>query len=175
MARVKVLLVKDVPELGNAGEVYSVAGGYARNYLMPRGLAVLATRGALKQAEQIKAAALQRRARERANAEAQAQMIMGKRLLFTANAGENNRLYGSITTADIAEKLSQELGFEVDRRRIELDHGIRELGIHTVTIRLMPEVTATFQVGVVREGEDWAAAEAYQAARTQAAAAKEAA
>uniref|UniRef100_A0A7C1JW95 Large ribosomal subunit protein bL9 n=1 Tax=Caldilinea aerophila TaxID=133453 RepID=A0A7C1JW95_9CHLR len=175
MARVKVLLVKDVPELGNAGEVYSVAGGYARNYLMPRGLAVLATRGALKQAEQIKAAAMQRRARERANAEAQAQMIMGKRLLFTANAGENNRLYGSITTADIAEKLSQELGFEVDRRRIELDHGIRELGIHTVTIRLMPEVTATFQVGVVREGEDWAAAEAYQAARTQAAAAKEAA
>ncbi|GIV69234.1 MAG: hypothetical protein KatS3mg048_2096 [Caldilinea sp.] len=114
MARVKVLLVKDVPELGNAGEVYSVAGGYARNYLMPRGLAVLATRGALKQAEEIKAAALRRRARERANAEAQAQMIMGKRLLFTANAGENDRLYGSITTADIAEKLSQELGFEVD-------------------------------------------------------------
>lgn len=175
MARVKVLLVKDVPELGNAGEVYNVAGGYARNYLMPRGLAVLATRGALKQAEQIKAAALQRRARERANAEAQAQMIMGKRLLFTANAGENDRLYGSITTADIAEKLSQELGFEVDRRRIELDHGIRELGIYTITIRLMPEVAATFQVGVVREGEDWAAAEAYQAAKSQAAAAQEAA
>ncbi|GIV68381.1 50S ribosomal protein L9 [Caldilinea sp.] len=175
MARVKVLLVKDVPELGNAGEVYSVAGGYARNYLMPRGLAVLATRGALKQAEEIKAAALRRRARERANAEAQAQMIMGKRLLFTANAGENDRLYGSITTADIAEKLSQELGFEVDRRRIELDHGIRELGIHTVSIRLMPDVTATFQVGVVREGEDWAAAEARQAAKAQAAAAKEAA
>jgi len=175
MARVKVLLVKDVPELGNAGEVYSVAGGYARNYLMPRGLAVLATRGALKQAEEIKAAALRRRARERANAEAQAQMIMGTRLLFTANAGENDRLYGSITTADIAEKLSQELGFAVDRRRIELDHGIRELGIHTVSIRLMPDVTATFQVGVVREGEDWAAAEARQAAKAQAAAAKEAA
>lgn len=165
MARVKVLLVKDVPELGNAGEVYNVAGGYARNYLMPRGLAVLATRGALKQAEEIKAAALRRRARERANAEAQAQMIMGRRLLFTANAGGNDRLYGSITTADIAEKLSQELGFEVDRRKIELDHGIRELGIHTVSIRLMPDVTATFQVGVVREGEDWAAAEARQAAK----------
>lgn len=165
MARVKVMLTKDVPELGHAGEVYNVAGGYARNYLMPRGLAVLATRGAMKQAEEIKAAAMRRRARERANAEAQAQMIAGKRLLFAANAGENDRLYGSITSSDIAEKLAEMVGFEVDRRRIELDHGIRDLGIHEISIRLMPEVTAAFQVAVVREGEDWAAAEARAAAK----------
>lgn len=165
MARVKVLLTKDVPELGHAGDVYSVAGGYARNYLMPRGLAVLATRGAMKQAEEIKAVATRRRARERSNAEAQAQMIAGKKLLFTANAGENDRLYGSITTSDIAEKLSEVVGFEVDRRRIDVEHGIRDLGIHELTIRLMPEVSAKFNVAVVREGEDWAAAEARAAAK----------
>ena len=165
MGRVKVLLTKDVAELGQAGNVYNVAGGYARNYLMPRGLAVLATRGALKQAEEIKAVATRRRARERANAEAQAQMIANRKLLFTANAGENDRLYGSVTTTDIAAKLSGSVGFEIDRRRIELEHGIRDLGIHAVSIRLMPEVTVSFQVAVVREGEDWAAAEARQAAK----------
>jgi large subunit ribosomal protein L9 len=147
MARVKVLLTKDVPELGHAGEVYAVAGGYARNYLMPRGLAVLATRGAMKQAEEIKAAATRRRARDRANAEAQAQMIAGKKLVFAANAGENDRLYGSVTSSDIAEKLSALVGFEVDRRRIELEHGLRDLGIHDISIRLMPEVTASIPSG----------------------------
>ena len=173
MARVKVLLTKDVAELGHAGEVYAVAGGYARNYLMPRGLAVLATRGNMKQAEEIKAAATRRRARDRANAEAQAQMIAGKKLVFAANAGENDRLYGSVTSSDIAEKLSALVGFEVDRRRIELEHGLRDLGIHDISIRLMPEVIAAFQVAVVREGEDWAAAEARaiaKAAKAQAAA-----
>ncbi|MFO7635263.1 MAG: 50S ribosomal protein L9 [Caldilinea sp.] len=165
MARVKVLLTKDVPEVGLAGEVYSVAGGYARNYLMPRGLAVLATRGAMKQAEEIKSSATRRRARERANAEAQAQMIASKKLLFAANAGENDRLYGSITTTDIAQKLGELVGFEVDRRRIDLEHGLRDLGIHTISLRLMSEVTASFQVAVVREGEDWAAAEARAAAK----------
>ena len=165
MARVKVLLTKDVPELGHAGEVYNVAGGYARNYLMPRGLAVLATRGAMKQAEEIKSVATRRRARERANAEAQAQMIASKKLLFAANAGDNDRLYGSITTSDIAEKLSELVGFDVDRRRIDLEHGIRDLGIHNLSLRLMPEVSANFQVAVVREGEDWAAAEARAAAK----------
>lgn len=168
MARVKVLLLKDVAELGHAGDVYAVAGGYARNYLMPRGLAVLATRGAMKQAEEIKSAAMRRRARERANAEAQAQMIGGKKLLFAANAGENDRLYGSVTTSDIAEKLTAAVGFDIDRRRIELDHGLRDLGIHDITIRLMPEVTAKFQVAVVREGEDWAAAEARAIAKARA-------
>ena len=165
MARMKVLLIKDVPELGEAGGVYSVAGGYARNYLMPRGMAVMATKGALKQAEEIKLAAVRRRAQERSNAEAQAQMIAGRQLLFAANAGENDRLYGSITVADIAEKLGAAVGFDVDRRRIQLEHGLRDLGVHAVTIRLMPDVAADFKVAVVREGEDWAAAEKRQAAK----------
>ena len=169
MARMKVLLIQDVPELGNAGNIYSVAGGYARNYLMPRGLAVIASKGALKQAEEIKEAALRRRARERANAEAQAQMIKGQRLLFSANAGENERLYGSVTSADVAEQLTAAVGFEVDRRKIQLDHALRDLGIYDVTVRLMPEVSATFKVAVVREGENWAAAEARIAAKQAAA------
>ena len=175
MARVKILLTKDVPEVGQAGNVFSVAGGYARNYLMPRGLAVLATRGAMKQADEIKTAATRRRARERANAEAQAQVISGTKLLFTANAGENDRLYGSVTATDIAEKLSAVVGFEVDRRRIDIEHAIRDLGIHDLSIRLMPEVAATFKVAVVREGENWNAAEARAAAKAAAAAAKAAA
>lgn len=177
MARMKVLLLQDVPELGNAGNIFSVAGGYARNYLMPRKLAVIASKGALKQAEEIKEAALRRRARERANAEAQAQLIKGQKLLFAANAGENERLYGSVTSADVAERLSAAVGFEVDRRKIQLEHALRDLGIYELTVRLMPEVAATFKVAVVREGENWAAAEGRIAAKqaaAQAAAAAEA-
>ena len=169
MARMKVLLTKDVAELGQAGNIYSVAGGYARNYLMPRGLAILATKGALKQAEEIKQAGVRQRARERANAEAQAQLIKGQRLLFTANAGENDRLYGSVTSADIAEKLSAAVGFEVDRRKIQLDAALRDLGVYSLTVRLMPEIVPTFQVAVVREGEDWKAADAKAAAKAAAA------
>ncbi|MCC9078263.1 50S ribosomal protein L9 [Litorilinea aerophila] len=178
MARMKVILTQDVPDLGLAGEVHSVAGGYARNYLMPRGLAILATKGALKQAEESRQAGIRRRARERANAEAQAEVIRQQRLLFEARAGENDRLYGSVTSADIAEKLAEATGFEVDRRKIQLDQPIRELGLYTLEIRLVPEVSAEFQVAVVREGETWADAEkraAEKAAAEKAAAEKAAA
>lgn len=174
MARTKVLLTQDVPDLGMAGNVFTVAAGYARNYLMPRGLAVLATKGALKQAELIKEAATRRRAQERANAEAQATVISQQRLLFTANAGENDRLYGSVTTQDIGERLTAAVGFDIDRRRILLDHPLRELGIFPIQIRLMPDVAPTFIVGIVREGEDWATAEARAAAKSAAQAAAQA-
>ena len=166
MARTKVLLTQDVTTLGNAGEVFAVAAGYARNFLMPRGMAVLATKGALKQAEEIKQTGLRRRAQERANADAQSQMIGKQKLLFAANAGENGRLYGSVTAADIAERLGQAVGFEIDRRKIQLDHPIRDLGIYPLAIRLMPEVTANFTVGVAREGEGWSEADARAAAKT---------
>ena len=165
MSRVKVLLMQDVTELGHAGETYAVAGGYARNYLLARGFAVLATKGALKQADAIKQTGLRRRAKERANADAQAQLIKGKRVLLFANAGENDRLYGSVTAGDIAEKLSKDVGFEIDRRRIQLDQPIRELGVYAVSIRLMAEVATGFMVGVAREGEGWEQAAAYTAAK----------
>lgn len=173
MARMKVLLTQDVPNLGLAGEVHTIASGYARNYLIPRGEAILATKGAIKQAEEIRQAAMRRRAKERAGAEAQAELINGKRLLFQVRAGENDRLYGSITTSDIAEQLEEQVGFDVDRRRILLDASIRELGLYDVTIHLMPEVDATFQVAVVREGETWADAERRQAEKEAAAQAEQ--
>ncbi|MXZ20606.1 MAG: 50S ribosomal protein L9 [Caldilineaceae bacterium SB0665_bin_25] len=159
MARMKVLLTEDVPTLGLAGEVHTVARGYARNYLIPRREAILATRGALKQAEDIRVAAIRKRAQERSNADAQAEVLGGQQLLFNVRAGENDRLYGSITTADIAERIEETVEFEVDRRRIVLNQPIRELGLYDVTIRLMAEVEATFAVAVVREGEGWADAE----------------
>lgn len=159
MARMKVLLTEDVPSLGLAGEVHTVARGYARNYLIPRREAILATRGALKQAEDIRVAAIRKRAQERSNADAQAEVLNGQQLLFNVRAGENDRLYGSITTSDIAERIEETVEFEVDRRRIVLNQPIRELGLYDVTIRLMAEVEATFAVAVVREGEGWADAE----------------
>lgn len=163
MARMNILLMQDVDEIGLAGEVHSVAGGFARNYLMPRGYAILATKGALKQAEEIRQAGIQRRAQERKDAEAQAAIIEGQRLIFEAKAGENDRLYGSVTTADIANRLTDMAGFEVNRRRIQLNQPLRELGIYPMAVRLVPDVVPKFDVAVVREGEDWAAAEARQA------------
>lgn len=165
MSRTKVLLTQDVVTLGQAGNVFSVAAGYARNFLLPRGLAVLATKGAMKQAEEIKQTALRKRAQERANANAQAQVIGQQKLLFTANAGDNDRLYGSVTSSDIAEKLTAACGFEIDRRRILLEHPIRELGIYQIGLRLLPDIQPEFSVAVVREGEGWAEAEARAAAK----------
>jgi len=159
MARMKVLLTEDIPSLGLAGEVHSVARGFARNYLIPRREAIVATKGALKQAEEIRQTAVRRRAKELSNAEAQAQVLSGQQLLFEVRAGDNNRLYGSITTSDIAEQLTEAVEFEVDRRRIVLGASIRDLGLYDLTIRLMPEVESTFAVAVVREGETWADAE----------------
>lgn len=169
MARMNVLLIQDVPSLGLAGEIHTVAGGYARNYLMPRGEAILASKGAIKQAEEIRQAAQRKRAKERKNAEAQAELISQQRVLFQVRAGDNGRLYGSITNSDIAEKLEEQLGFEVDRRRILLDAALRDLGIHQVEIRLMPEVSATFAVALVREEESWEDGEKRQAAADAAA------
>lgn len=175
MARVKVLLIEDVPELGLAGDIFTVAGGYARNYLMPRRMAILATKGAIKQAEDIRQAGIRRRAQMRASAEAQAQVIENVKLLFEANAGENGRLYGSVTASDIAEKLGETVGFEIDRRKIALGSSLRDLGVYDLELRLMPEVSATFKVAVVREDETWDDANAREAAKAEAEEAAEAA
>lgn len=177
MARVNILLIQDVPNLGLAGEVHRVAGGYARNYLMPREMAILATKGALKQADEIRQAEIRRRAQEKANAEAQAEVINGQKLLFEARAGENDRLYGSVTSADVANRLAEVAGFEIDRRKLQMDQAIRDLGLYDIEIRLVPEVSANFSVGVVREGEGWLDAKARAAgaaaiAEAEAAAAK---
>src|ERR671927_216326 len=132
----KIVLMKDVPNLGTAGEVKDVADGYARNYLMPKGFAVLATKGLIKQAQERAEAQRKREFKARTDAEALAQRINGQTVRFTARVGELDRLYGSITNVDIAEKLSSQLGIEVDRRRVELGDPIKRAGVYSVVVNL---------------------------------------
>ncbi len=147
----KVLLLEDVDNLGLAGSVVTVADGYGRNYLIPRGLAKVATPGALKQADQIRKTGERKRARLLADAQALAQRIEGLTLTFQARAGETGKLYGSITTADLAEALERELGQKIDRRKIISDP-LRQVGEHTVQIRLMTDVSPTLKVIINPEG-----------------------
>lgn len=147
----EVLLLKDVKELGEAGEIKKVADGYARNYLVPRGLAVQATPGAIKQAEKHREAAARRQAKELTEAQVLAQALDGVSVTFQARAGESDRLYGSITNVNIAEALEEKIGQEVDRRKIELEEPLKELGTHAVTIRLAPGAEAKVTVVIERE------------------------
>jgi large subunit ribosomal protein L9 len=149
----EILLKQDVDNLGSAGDIVKVKPGFARNYLIPRGLAMPATPGLRKQAEQIKQAAERRRLRELKTAQDLADRISQVTLNFKAKAGESGRLYGSITSAAIADALGEELGTEIDRRDLRLDHSLRELGEHEVTIHLAQGVNATFKVVVKPEGE----------------------
>jgi large subunit ribosomal protein L9 len=147
----EVLLLKDVDQLGEAGEIKRVAGGYARNYLLPRRLAVMATPGAIKQAEKQRQATSRREAKELSEAQALAQTLDGMSVTFQARAGESDRLYGSITNVNIAEALEEQVGQEVDRRKIELEEPLKELGTHAVTIRLASEAEAKVTVIIERE------------------------
>ncbi len=147
----QVLLMQNVPGIGNAGEVKKVADGYARNYLLPRKLAVVASQGAVKQAEAIKQAVLRREAKTRAEAQELAKIIEQVTLTFRAKAGEGDRLFGSITSADIVESLAREKGITVDKRKIDLNSPLKELGTHQVAIKLHPEVSAKVAVVVEKE------------------------
>ena len=157
----KVLLVQDVDNLGQAGEVKEVAVGFGRNYLIPKGLAVVATPGSLNEADLHRRRAAERRQRQADETAALANAIQQTTLNFEAKAGEKGRLFGSITTADVAEKLTEAVGKEIDRRRINLETPIKQLGTHTVSVRLAPDVAADFEVivespdapEVVQEGE----------------------
>ena len=147
-----VLLKKDVDGVGLAGDIKSVADGYARNYLIPKGLAIPANKGAAKQAQQIKDAADRRRDRERRAAMSFAEKLEALTLNFKARAAETDRLFGSITASDIALAIEQATGEEIQKRQISLDHPIRQLGTHQVPVRLMAEVVPQVTVVVEREG-----------------------
>lgn len=151
-AKMKVLLVQDVEHLGRAGELKDVAGGFGRNYLIPKGFAVLATRGQIKQAEERMAAQRKRVDATRRDAEALAARLNGVTLTFVAKVGEQDRLYGSVTSADIAEKIQQQLKLEIDRRKIELDEPIKRTGSFPVSIRLVAGVEPVVNVVVHGEG-----------------------
>ena len=148
----KVLLTQDVYNLGHAGEVKNVADGYGRNYLLPRSMAVLATAGSLKRADAVRTAAVKRRAQEQSDMEAVAQVIGGQVLHFQVRTGEKGKLYGSITAGNIAEKLTQILGKEFDKRKVALREPIRDIGTHAVTIRLTAEITPIVNVIITPEG-----------------------
>jgi large subunit ribosomal protein L9 len=152
MAHTKVLLREDVDDLGARGEIVRVRAGYARNYLLPRNLAVQATTGNVKGIEQERAALLKKEAKERATAEVQSQQIGSLELEFRRKAGEQGALYGSVTSMDLAEAL-KERGHEIDRHRIHLREPLKRLGDYTVPVRLHREVTIELKVRVAPEGE----------------------
>lgn len=147
----KVLLKHDVSKLGKAGQVKNVADGYARNYLLPQGLAVLATPGAMKQADVLAKAEQMRQAKLAADASAVAEGIKQVTLTFTARSGEGGKLYGSITTQQIADELKRSAGIEVDKRKLELREPIRTLGTHKVAVHLATELVPELTVNVVAE------------------------
>ena len=163
MAHTNVLLREDVEDLGARGEIVRVRSGYARNYLLPRKLAVEATASNVKQIEQERKALMKKEATERASADAQAEQLRAIRLSFERKVGEHGLLYGSVTSMDIAEAL-KERGYEIDRRRITLREAIKETGDYTVPVRLHREVTVEIPVIVSGEGEARAAAGADSAA-----------
>ena len=145
-----VILREDVRSLGKAGEMVRVKPGYARNYLLPQGLAFEATEGNKKRiAAETRARGVRSQA-ERAEAEQVAARLGAVELILTGKAGEEGKLFGSVTAQDIAEALAAK-GHQVDRRRIELEHPIKTLGHHTVSIRVHPEVHAEVRVAVVAE------------------------
>jgi large subunit ribosomal protein L9 len=146
----EVILRDDVRSVGKAGDLVRVKPGYARNYLLPQGLAYEATDGNKKRIAAESKARATRLASEKTAAETFAQQLAELNLTLTGNAGEEGRLFGSITAQDIATALAA-AGHEVDRRRIELDQPIKSLGEHTVAVRVHPEVEASVRVTVVPE------------------------
>lgn len=150
----RVILTDNVAKLGNVGDVCNVAPGYGRNYLLPRKMAILATPGALKQIDDLKRTEKRRQDRVRAEMMDLATRIGNQHLEFTAKVGEQGRLYGSITAAQIAHALEEKLGEPVDRHKIRLDESIRTLGQHEVPLHLMPGVDAKIHVNVISDGPE---------------------
>src|SRR3989442_6567154 len=151
MANKQVLLREDIDNLGARGEVVRVKAGYARNYLLPRALAVEATARNVKQIEGERAALMKREAKERSTAEGQAEQLRNLTLKFERKVGEAGVLYGSVTSMDIAHALKEQ-GYEVDRRKIVLREPIKRFGNYTVPVRLHRYVTVELPVGVLGEG-----------------------
>ncbi len=148
----KVLLLRDVYKLGRAGDVKKVADGYGRNFLIPQGFALLATPGAMKQADQIRKKAVERRAVLNNEMSGLAEMVEGLVLTFASKAGETGKLYGSITNQMIADAINQKIGTNIERRQIEIQP-IRNLGEHKAVVRLTVDLVPNIKIIVHREGE----------------------
>jgi large subunit ribosomal protein L9 len=146
----EVILRQDIPKLGARGQIVSVAEGYARNYLLPRRLAMPATEANKRIIEQERQAHLRREARQKAEAEELAGLLAGLTITLRQKAGEHDQLFGSVTAMDIAEALARR-NFQIDRRKIQLEHPIKQLGEHKVPLRLHREVTVEITVQVLKE------------------------
>lgn len=140
----KIILLQDVPELGDKGDIVDVAEGYARNYLVPRKLAMKATGGALRQAEALRRAREEAERRAKLDAEQLATELVGARVVVAARAGDEGKLYGSIGAADVAEAIRKFTGVEVDRQIVSVSTPIKEIGLHEVTLE--PHADVQFQV-----------------------------
>jgi large subunit ribosomal protein L9 len=149
----KVLLLKDVYKLGRAGDIKKVADGYGRNFLIPNGMALLASPGAVKQADQIRKAANERRSLLNAEMSEVAQRLTGVAISFARKAGETGKLYGSITTQMICDELKEKFGVELEKHQIEISP-IRTLGEHTSHVRLTIDLVPEVKILVYREGEN---------------------
>lgn len=152
----EVILKEDVPKLGSRGDVVKVAEGYGRNFLLPKKLAIEATTANKAVIEQMKAASVRKSAKEKSDAELLAKQYEGVSLTFTRRAGEHDALFGSVTSSDIAHELEGR-GFKIDRRKIELDQPIKNIGETSVPIKLHKEVTTHIKVTVVKEATEEAA------------------
>lgn len=149
----RVLLLKDVKGLGKMGELKEVSGGYATNYLFPNKLAQPATEGSVKLAEQIKVAAERRIEKKRGESKALAAKFEGQTIVLKARSGEGDRLYGSITAQDVADALSKSSGMTIDKRSVEMEHPIKSVGRHDISLRVGGGLTAAITVIVERSNE----------------------
>jgi large subunit ribosomal protein L9 len=146
----EIILQEDVEKLGNRGQVVTVKEGYARNYLLPRKLAIPANASNMKRLEKMRAAFAKKEATERESAQQQATQLSSVSLKLTRKAGENDQLFGSVTTGDIAEALKAQ-GYEIDKRKIQLNDPIKLVGEYPITLKLYRDVTATVTLTVERE------------------------
>jgi large subunit ribosomal protein L9 len=144
----KVILQRTVERLGDPGDVADVADGYARNYLIPRGLAIRAEKGSLRHAQSLKRAHESRTSAQKGEFEALAARLIQEPIVVHARAGEEGKLFGSVTAADVAEAVSAQAGVALDRKDVHLDEPIRSVGTHEVRVHLFPEVDPVLTVDV---------------------------
>jgi large subunit ribosomal protein L9 len=146
----QIILQEDIEKLGNRGDVVTVKPGYARNFLLPHKLAIEATAGNMKALERIRGSLAKKTATELDAAKKQAELLTGVSLKFTRKTGENDQMFGSVTTADIADGLKAQ-GFEVDKRQIQLKDPVKALGEYPVTVKVFRDITAEIKIHVDKE------------------------
>ena len=149
----EVILKEDVPKLGNRGDVIKVAEGYGRNFLLPHKLAIEANAANKAVVEQMKAASVRRSAKEKSEAEALAKQFDGLEVSFTRKSGENDQLFGSVTSGDIAEALEKK-GFHIDRRKIQVHEPLKTIGEFTIAVKLHKDVTTHLKVVIGKEPDE---------------------